>query len=246
MELGPRPGQRALVAGGCGGIGRAVVAAFLELGLKVAVLDHPDAIARHHPPSKALPLAADARREGDLLSAFRGVAEEWDGLDILVYLIGVPILPPRSATELIIEQWDDVMAINLRAAWICARAALPLMHKSGGGSIINVSSSLAFNPNRGFSAYVASKGGLVSLTKALAMENAPRIRANVVAPSAVNTEFLAGDWFHSKVAEYLAGIPLGRLATPEDIVGPILFLAGNGARYMTGQVLHVNGGRITP
>jgi NAD(P)-dependent dehydrogenase (short-subunit alcohol dehydrogenase family) len=149
------------------------------------------------------------------------------------------------------------MAVNLRAAFLCARFALPHLHRSDDACIINVSSSLAYNPNKGSAAYVASKGGMVSLTKALAMENAPRVRANVVAPSAVDTEFLYGGTaspdaspddhlFKLTLPSYLSGIPMGRLAEPADVVGPILFLAGPGARYITGQVLHVNGGRITP
>ena len=255
MNIHPAPGRRAVVAGGCGGIGRAVVDALLRLDLKVAVLDHPRALERHPPSSAVLSLPADAARRDELLGAFDAVDREWGALDILIFLIGIPIIPPRPATEVTPEQWDEVMAVNLRAAWACACGALPLMQKAGGGAIVNVASSLAFNPNRGSSAYVASKGGIVSLTKALAIENAPRVRANVVAPSAVGTEFLAGgtgrqqpgdEWFRSGVSNYVAGIPLGRVAEPEDVVGPILFLAGDGARYITGQVLHVNGGRITP
>ena len=255
MNLHPAPGRRAVVAGGCGGIGRAVVEALLRLDVKVAVLDHPRALERHAPAPEVLALPADAARRDALLGGFDTVDRTWGGLDILIFLIGIPIIPPRPATEVTEQQWDEVMAVNLRAAWACACGALPLMAKAGGGAIVNVASSLAFNPNRGSSAYVASKGGIVSLTKALAIENAPRIRANVVAPSAVDTEFLAGgtasaqagdDWFRVGVSNYTASIPLGRVAEPEDVVGPILFLAGDGARYVTGQVLHVNGGRITP
>ena len=253
--LHPSAGRRALVAGGSGGIGRAVVAALLELDLKVAVLDQPAALRNHPPPPTTLSLPANAARDDELLGAFERVGAAWGGLDILVFLIGIPITPPRAAPEIAAAQWDEVMAVNLRAAWTCARGALGLMHAVGGGAIVNVASSLAFNPNKGSSAYAASKGGLVSLTKALAIENAPRVRANVVAPSAVHTEFLAGGtardqagdaWFKARESEYVATIPLGRVAEPEDIVGPILFLAGDGARYITGQVLHVNGGRITP
>jgi NAD(P)-dependent dehydrogenase (short-subunit alcohol dehydrogenase family) len=255
MNINPEAGRRALVAGGCGGIGRAVVDALLTLGLKVAVLDHSRALDGHPPPSTTLVVPADAADPDDVAKAFAGVDRAWGGLDILIYLAGIPIFPPRPSTAITAAQWDEVMAVNLRGAWACANAALPLMDKAGGGAIVTVSSSLAFNPNRGSSAYVASKGGLVALTKALAVENAPKVRANVVAPSAVGTEFLAGgtgrdqegdDWFRSGVSGYVAGIPLGRVAEPEDVVGPILFLAGEGARYITGQVLHVNGGRITP
>lgn len=253
--LNPQAEQRVFVAGGCGGIGRAVVDAFLELGLRVAVCDHPNALRRYPAPTASLALPADAAREDEILAAFEKARQEWGGLDILVFLIGIPITPPRPSTEIDTGSWNEVIDLNLRAAWTCARGAIPLMHDSGGGAIVNVASSLAFNPNRGSSAYAASKGGLVSLTKSLAIENAPSIRANVVAPSAVQTEFLAGgfgrdqpgdEWFKSTEAEYIAGIPLGRVATPVDIVGPILFLAGGGSRYITGQVIHVNGGRITP
>ncbi|MGD9923696.1 MAG: SDR family NAD(P)-dependent oxidoreductase [Pseudorhodoplanes sp.] len=253
MDINPAQGRRAVIAGGCGGIGRATVQAFLRHGLDVAVIDHPAAIECHPQPKEVLALEADAGSAASLSAAFDRLAS-WPQIDILVFLIGISILPPKAATDISIEEWDRLMAVNLRAAWLCARCALPQLHRSNAGSIINVASSLAFNPNKGFSAYVATKGGIVSLTKAIAMENAPRVRANVVAPSAVDTEFLAGGtvgqdgadnaWFPA--SSYVTGIPLGRLAGAEDVVGPILFLAGEGARYITGQVLHVNGGRITP
>src|SRR5690606_38039821 len=106
-------------------------------------------------------------------------------------------------------------------------------------------------------AYAASKGGLISLTKALAAEYAPQIRVNAVAPGAVETDFLAGgtgresiendrSWFDNLKDKYVANIPLGRTATPADIAGPIFCLCGSSARYMTGQLLHLNGGRLTP
>ncbi len=257
MKLEPEAGRRIVVAGGCGGIGRALVDACLDLQLDVAVIDHPNAIERHAPRKGALVLPVDAVDEFSLHSAFKRIGSEWPRIDSLVFLIGIPIMPPTAAPEIATGQWDRVMSVNLRAAFLCARFALPQLHRSDDASIINVSSSLAYNPNKGSAAYVASKGGIVSLTKALAMENAPRVRANVVAPSAVDTEFLYGGaanpdarpqdhLFRSTLPSYLSGIPMGRLAEPADVIGPILFLAGPGARYMTGQVLHVNGGRITP
>jgi NAD(P)-dependent dehydrogenase (short-subunit alcohol dehydrogenase family) len=214
------------------------------------VLDLRSAIERSPLPAEVLAVAADA---SDLCFVGRGFAslqDAWGGLDILVFVTGIAIIPPLRIEELPIEKWEQVLNVNLRSAFLCTRAALPMMRPFG-GSIITISSSLAFNPNRGFAAYVASKGGLVSLTKAIAAENGPIIRANVVAPSAVDTAFLAGgtgsdDWFKADLDRYVSGIPLRRLATPEDVVGPILFLAGPGARYITGQTIHVNGGRITP
>lgn len=257
MTLAPQAGRRIVVAGGCGGIGRALVDACLDLQLHVAILDHPTAIERNPPRKPVLVLPVDASEESSLNEAFRRLGGEWPQIDILVFLIGIPTMPPTPAAELATERWDRVIDVNLRAAFLCARLALPQLHRSDDACIVNVSSSLAFNPNKGSAAYVASKGGIVSLTKALAMENAPRVRANVVAPSAVDTEFLYGGaatpganpddhLFKTTLPSYLSGIPMARLAEPADVVGPILFLAGPGARYITGQVLHVNGGRITP
>jgi NAD(P)-dependent dehydrogenase (short-subunit alcohol dehydrogenase family) len=257
-RLAPVAGSRIAIVGGCGGIGRELASACHALRLRTAVLDLPGVLARHPPHAEdTVRVSVDVTSEQAVVKGFGELDLHWGGLDVLVFLAGIAVLPPRSIEELTSSQWDEVLQVNLRAAWFCVREALPLMKKVGGGSIVTISSSLAYNPNRGFSAYVASKGGLISFTKAIATENGPTIRANVVAPSAVDTAFLAGgtgreadggsdDWFRKGLQGYLANIPLGRLAKPDDIVGPILFLAGPAARYITGQVIHVNGGRITP
>jgi NAD(P)-dependent dehydrogenase (short-subunit alcohol dehydrogenase family) len=253
--LAPAPGSRVAVIGGCGGIGRALVEASLGLNLKVAALDLPYAIEKVGVPQGCVTLPCDVTDERSVQSAFNDLGATWNGIDALVFVAGIAIIPPLPITELPLAKWDELMRINLRSALLCAQSALPLM--SGGGSIVTIASSLAYNPNKGFSAYVASKGGLVSFTKALAAEQAPRIRANVVAPSAVDTAFLAGGsgrdtdvngdaWFRAGMDGYVSNIPLQRLATPQDVVGPILFLIGPGSSYITGQVIHVNGGRITP
>ena len=127
-----------------------------------------------------------------------------------------------------------------------------MLRANGGGTIVHTASGLANNVRPGFGAYGAAKAGVIALTKALARENGPTIRANCIAPGAVDTEFLKGgtgrpqhdhrmDW-----ATYVKQIPLGRLAEPLDVVGPILFLAGPASRYMSGQTLWINGGALTP
>jgi 3-oxoacyl-[acyl-carrier protein] reductase len=117
---------------------------------------------------------------------------------------------------------------------------------------VNTASGLAVRVKEGYGPYASAKAGLIAMTKALALENAPLIRANVVAPGAVNTAFLSGGTGRSSravqldVEAYAKSLPLGRVAEPEDVIGPILFLAGEASRYMTGQVLFVNGGGFMP
>lgn len=258
QRLAPRPGARMAVVGGCGGIGRALVAAALENGLDVAVLDLPASLEQHPPPNETAAIALDVRNTGEITQAFDQVKSLWGGLDVLVHLPGYT-LSPRNADEITPEEWDDILSVNLTSLHRVAGCALPLMRAAGGGSIVTIASGLAVHVEKGVAAYAASKAGVIAFTKALAKENAPSIRANAVAPGPVDTAFLRGgtgrteadggaDWFDQKFggAAILKTIPMGRIAVPEDVVGPILFLAGEASRFMTGQVLYVNGGRLTP
>lgn len=250
-RLAPPAGARIAIAGGCGGIGRPLVQACLDNGLRVAVLDLPASLERHPPATGVLRVPLDATDPARVDAALAALGA-WGGLDVLVSLVGFTLTPPVSLLETTPAQWDEVQAGNLRAAWLLARAAAPQLLAAGGGCIVNTASMLAINPLPGFGPYAAAKAGLVALTKTLAHELAPRIRVNAVAPSAIHTAFMGGGtgrggddggdgWFAAGQA--YAQIPLGRLAEPEDVVGPILFLASDAARFVTGQVLGVNGGR---
>jgi NAD(P)-dependent dehydrogenase (short-subunit alcohol dehydrogenase family) len=260
LGLAPPPGSRVLVAGGCGGVGRPMVKAFQSIGLDVAVLARPSSIERHPPPDGVLTVPVNAIDAISVADAFTALSKDWDTIDVLVFLVGFMIVPPIPIPEVTPEAWDEVITGNLRSAFLVCREALPMLHKAG-GSIVNIGSSLAYNPLKGVSAYAAAKGGLVSLTKSLAVENAPHVRANLIAPSAIETSFLAGGdgkrgdeaaqkggdaWFNSMKEDYVPTIPLGRIAQAEDIIGPTLFLASPSASFITGQVIHVNGGRVTP
>ncbi len=250
------PGTRVIVAGGAGGIGRAVVGACRANAHAVAVLDLARSLEQHPPPAGTKAVALDATDAASVDAAFRTVEAEWGAVDALVFLIGFTITPPTRIDALAPAQWDEVIAGNLRSAYLVARAALPLLKKGRDPAIVAVSSALAFNVGPGFAPYATAKAGLVALTKALAIENAPHIRANAVAPTAIETAFMKGGtgrapddpaaaaWFQS--ADYARLLPLGRLAKVDDVVGPVLFLMGPAARFMTGQTLHVNGGRLTP
>ncbi len=257
QRLAPALQTRMLVIGGCGGIGRRLVEVALEQGLLPAVIDTLVALDQH-PVGDGVPsFAADVRDDAAVAEAVGQVAGLWGAIDVLVHLPGY-MLPPRPMEEIDAAAWDDLIAVNLTSLHRVVRHALPLMRASGKGSIVTIASGLAVHVEKGVSAYAASKAGIIALTKALAKENAPEVRVNAVAPGAVDTEFLRGgtgrtspgandSWFDGKFGEEIAKtIPLGRIAVPDDVVGPILFLASDAARYMTGQVLFINGGRYMP
>ena len=149
--------------------------------------------------------------------------------------------------------FDDVININLKGAFLVAKEVLPFMRENG-GSLVNVVSGLASNVRPNYGAYAMSKAGLINLTKTLALEEAPKIRVNAVGPSAVDTAFLRGGTGRSDENEplsldidnYIKITPLRRMALPDDIVGPIMFLLGSDSGFMTGQTLWVNGGGYMP
>jgi 3-oxoacyl-[acyl-carrier protein] reductase len=249
-------GTRVVVAGGAGEIGRAIVAACIANSHRVAVIDLPASLKRHPPPEGIIRIAFDATAPSSVDEAFAALARQWSAVDALIFVVGFTITPPARLENITVAQWDDVVAGNLRAGFLVARAALPLMSKAEAPCIVNVSSGLAISVLPGFGPYSAAKAGLIALTKALAVELGPRIRANAVAPSAIKTAFMMGGtgrseedpgaaaWFTP--GPYLQAFPLGRLAEVTDVVGPVLFLIGPATRFITGQTIHVNGGRFMP
>lgn len=251
MALAPRSGTRLLVVGGCGGIGRALVASALQADLRVAVLDLPKSLAEHAPPPDVWTRPVDATDQRQVDDAVLALRRAWGGIDALVNLAGFTVERVKMH-ELPVERFDQVVDGGLKTTHLVARAVIPVMKESGGGAIVHTASGLAVRVLHGYGPYSASKAAVIALTKAIAIENAPLIRANAIAPGAVDTEFLSGGTGRAPVADtldraaYLKTIPMGRIATPEDVVGPILFLLGDGARFMTGQVLHINGGGLTP
>ena len=256
-QLVPGPGSRILIAGGSGGIGRELVRACVELDFRVAVLDISESLQAHPLEDGVTYLPFDGREPQSIEEAVGKVSGMWDGLEHFSFLSGFPIIPKVELKDTPLSKWNELIAVNLTSAYLLATHVMPLLKQGTSPTMVTVVSSLAYQAAPGMGAYLTSKGGLVSLTKALAVENAPLVRVNAVAPGAVDTEFLSGGtgrsddknaraWFDEQSESYRALIPLGRVAEPIDVVGPILFLAGQGSRYMTGQVLHLNGGRLTP
>jgi 3-oxoacyl-[acyl-carrier protein] reductase len=256
LGLAPPAGARIAIMGGCGGFGRPLVEACLAARLAVAVLDLPGSIARHAPPDGVAEMIACNATDKDAVDdAFTQIGDRMGGLEALVFLVGYTITPPAPLQDLSAAQWADVIDGNLKSAFLTAQAAMPLLRADGGGTVVTVSSGLAYTVLPGFAPYASAKAGLVALTKALAIENAPEVRANAIAPSASQTAFMGGgtarggddggdEWFGG--GKFVSTPPLGRLCEPEDVVGPILFFAGPASGFVTGQVLHVNGGRPTP
>jgi len=243
-------GQKIAVVGGCGGIGRAVVTALLDSGAQVAVLDLPQSLTRHPPPASVRGYPVDAASSASVEAAFAALAQDWPALDGMVNLVGFT-RDPAPLAETPDDLWSEMIDGNLQAAFFLARAALPLLRRSKAASLVNISSGLAVKSTPGYGPYAASKAGILALTRVLAQENAPQVRVNAVAPSAVDTAFLRGGTgrggedradSHLDVGAYVRSIPLARLATPQDVVGPVLFLLSPAAGYVTGQTLHVNGG----
>jgi 3-oxoacyl-[acyl-carrier protein] reductase len=248
----PAPGSRAAIVGGCGGIGRAVVAACKELRVRTAVLDLPHSIERHLQDVELI-VPIDATRADDVGAGFQKVESVFGGLEHLIFLVGFTLTPPRPTSEIDEAQWSEVIQGNLTTAHLVIRAALPLLRRGDRPSIVTVSSGLGVSILRGFGPYAAAKAGLIALTKTVALEGAPTLRANAVAPSAILTDFMSGglgrhdsngEWFDP--APYIPLIPLQRLAEVDDVVGAVLFLASPAASFITGQTIHINGGRFMP
>ncbi|OED42023.1 hypothetical protein AB833_08085 [Chromatiales bacterium (ex Bugula neritina AB1)] len=249
----PAGNGRLAVVGGCGGIGRELVTAAQQRGLRVAVLDLAASLERHPPAPGVLSYAVDATSADSMAAAFNSLDSQWSGLDGFVNLCGY-MHDNEALGAMAAPVWSDIVEGNLNSMYIAAQAALPLLAKGNDPAIVHASSGLAQFVRPGYGAYAAAKAGVIALTKTLAIENAPNVRANAVAPSAVDTAFLRGGTGRSTEDEalqmdlqaYTNAIPIKRIATPADIVEPMLFLLSNASAYMTGQVLWINGGAYMP
>ncbi|KPQ11999.1 MAG: 3-oxoacyl-[acyl-carrier protein] reductase [Saliniramus fredricksonii] len=250
-RLGPQPGARIAVLGACGGIGQALVAALNAIGCRVFPLDLPRSLESSALQGTEAAIPVDATSESALTEAFATLEQRAGGLEGFVHLAGFTAAPAPLATQTR-AVFDDVVTGNLDSTFLAARAALPLLARGSDASLVLTSSGLAAKATPGYGPYAAAKAGVIALTRVLAIENAPHIRVNAVAPSAVETPFLEGGMGrdpHGRGFDregYAKTIPLGRIAAPDDVTGPLLFLLGPASGYMTGQVLHVNGGSLMP
>jgi NAD(P)-dependent dehydrogenase (short-subunit alcohol dehydrogenase family) len=236
----------ALVTGAARGIGLATAKRFLAEGWFAGLLDiDGETLTRSHAALEnqdaALPLYCDVSDAGGVAQAFEMLAARWGRLDALVNNAGVAIFKP--ILEVTLEDWARVMAVNLTGPFLCGQAAAPLMAKSGGGAIVNVTSISGIRASTLRAAYGTSKAGLAHLTQQQAIEFAPLgIRVNAVAPGPVETAMAKAVHTPDIRAAYHDAIPLNRYGLEQEIAEAIFFLCGDRASYITGQTVAVDGG----
>lgn len=238
----------AIVTGGSRGIGKAVISMLASFGTHVVVnyvRDEAAAtatvnLAQSH-NVKAIAIQADVSKLGDAERLLRETVEHFARVDFLICNAGIwEGAPVEAISE---ELWEKSLDINLKGTWSVCRAAVPVMKQQRFGRIVIVSSTAGQRGEPNFSNYAASKGGQISFTKSLAPELGPfQINVNCVAPGWVETEMTTDALADAE--SIIKGIPVGRVATPEDIAGAIVFLCSNWANHITGEVLNVNGGSV--
>lgn len=239
-------GKRAIVTGAARGIGFAVAAEFAGRGAGVALVDvSSDGLleAAEKIGTNALAISCDVSRANAVDAMVETVVAQFGGIDIVVNNAGVCERAPLE--ELSEAQWDRTLEVNLKGPFLVCRSTVKHMRLSGGGRIINIASTAGKIGGLMVGLhYTASKGGLIAFTKGLARELAPyAITVNAVCPAMADTE-MGGLFGPDEKTNYLRGVPLGRLARPEDVAGAVAYLASDAASYITGEVLDVDGGLL--
>ena len=245
-------GRVALVTGAQQGIGRATALALARAGMDVALNYLDDRVAAEKAAAeiralgrRALVVAGDVSRAADVEAMLGAVGR---GLGVPHVLVNNAGIYPRSPfLELAEHEWDAVLGVNLKGSFLCAQAAARAMVAAGRrGVIINLASQAIRGAPLGVH-YTASKGGVVAMTRAMALALAPHgIRVNAVAPGLTDTAQPRYEHSEDTMAELSRAVPLGHMAAPDDIAEVIVFLAGDSARHITGQTVHANGGSYLP
>jgi 3-oxoacyl-[acyl-carrier protein] reductase len=241
-------GKTALVTGSARGIGKAIAARLAAGGAKIVISDVLAELAESTANEftakgySALAVAGDVTKADDVAGIMDKTIAQFKSLDILVNNAG--ITRDTLLVRMSEEDWDRVLNINLKGAFIVTQAAAKIMMKQRSGRIINISSVVGMMGNAGQANYAASKAGLIGLTKSAAKELAGRgITVNAIAPGYIATD-MTGNLSEAAREAFLSNIPLKRPGTPEDIAGVVAFLASADAAYITGQVVGVNGGML--
>jgi NAD(P)-dependent dehydrogenase (short-subunit alcohol dehydrogenase family) len=245
-------GKAAIVTGAGSGIGRAIVTLFAEEGARVAVVDVSESDGKETVEllrkrgGDAIFIQGDISNSAIVKRIVETTVKKYERVDILCNNAGVESM--GSILEITEENWDKVMSINLKGVFLCSKHSVPKMIEKGGGVIINIASVLGLIGSKDEAAYCASKGGIISLTRAMALDFAPHnIRVNCICPGSVLTPTFKrvmtslGD-YETAFQRNLDKIPLKRIAEPAEIAYAALYLASEKASYITGSVLVIDGG----
>ncbi|MCW2278389.1 SDR family NAD(P)-dependent oxidoreductase [Heliophilum fasciatum] len=235
-------GKVALVTGAGRGIGRAVALAYTEAGASVVIIDKEAAMLAEtvgliaSREQQVISAVIDVRRPREIEDLFVQISKELGRLDILINNAGVGFM--KSPYDITVEEWDDVLAGNLRGTFLCAREAAKIMRTHGGGSIVNLASTRATMSEPHWEAYAASKGGILGLTHALALSLGPdHIRVNAISPGWIET----GDYAKLRDDDHRQH-PAGRVGRPDDIARACLYLTDPSNDFITGANLVIDGG----
>lgn len=243
-------GKRILITGSSRGIGQAAARVFLGLGASVAIngrtaTSTARGIAELGGGKRLIPAPGDIATVNGCKEAVRSAVEGLGGLDVLVNSAGVADARPLSDCDE--EMWDRILNVNLKGTFFCIRAAYPHL-KASRGNVVNVASDAGLIGEKKLSVYCASKGGVVNVTRALALELAPDVRVNCVCPGYVDTDMVRRDMIEKATdpavaeAEVMSYAPLKRMARPEEVGKAIAYLASDDAGFITGAALAMDGG----
>lgn len=241
----------AIVTGGARGIGEAIARHLAGEGTAAVIADLDAAPAAavergiREAGGEAMAVRVDVGDPGAVRGLMEAVAERYGRLDVLVN--NAAIYPVRPVEAVTVEEWEGVLRVNLTGPFLCAQAALPLMRRTGGGRIVHIISNTIWSAPPGLTAYIASKAGLLGLTRALAREAGPwGITVNAIAPGLTRTATAAATYPDAVFADRAARRCLSREQVPDDVLGAVSFLASPEAHFITGQTLVVDGGLVFP